>query len=161
MRSFQFLLISALLLVTSPAADAQITLLSAGQTGGGGSTFSGSRSITVAAGGVDAGVVRLAMNVSAEDPSPDVIPRAWDLAQNYPNPFSGRTTIAVDVPRSAHVNLVVFDMTGRAIRSLADGVFEAGQHRFTFNASGLSAGIYLYRIRAGDHSDTRRMVVLR
>lgn len=68
------------------------------------------------------------------------------LAQNAPNPFGEYTYIQVDLPLAARVDLQVYDVNGRLIRVLAAGNLSAGQHRFRFDANGLSGGVYFYRI---------------
>jgi len=85
----------------------------------------------------------------------------FKLYQNYPNPFNPTTIIAFHLPSEQHVSLRVFDMLGREVRVLADGVLSAGGHRFQFNGSGLSSGVYIYRVVAGNHVESRKMQLLK
>ncbi|HXV13511.1 MAG TPA: FlgD immunoglobulin-like domain containing protein, partial [Candidatus Krumholzibacteria bacterium] len=89
------------------------------------------------------------------------------LHQNVPNPFNPNTTIAYDVPAGgAHVSIEIYDVTGRAVRTLVDGPRPAGTHRVDWdgrNASGtpVASGVYLYRMTSGTFVETRRMVLLK
>jgi len=98
------------------------------------------------------------VNVGAEPPGGLA---TYGLAQNYPNPFSGRAEIGYTLPESAAVTLAVFDLMGRQVAVLVDGVMSAGEHRVALDAKGLANGMYVYRLRAGTFEATRRMVLLR
>ncbi len=88
-------------------------------------------------------------------------PQNFSLQANYPNPFNPSTRIGYTLARQAAVRLSVFDMSGREVAVLADGVQTRGSHVVTFKAGRLPSGIYFYRLRAGDHMETRRMILLR
>lgn len=98
--------------------------------------------------------------VAVDDGSPDV-PSSMRLDQNYPNPFNPRTIIGYRVAESGHVTLKVYDLSGREVATLVDGVRQPGSYSASFDASGLASGIYLYRITAGGTTDSRRMVLLK
>ncbi|MCX6639141.1 MAG: C25 family cysteine peptidase [bacterium] len=89
------------------------------------------------------------------------IPEAYSLGQNYPNPFNPLTSISFSLPQAAHVNLTVFDIMGREVATLVNGMREAGTHEVTFDASHLASGIYLYKLEAGDYSATNKMVLMK
>lgn len=89
------------------------------------------------------------------------IPAGFALDSNYPNPFAGATTISYTLHRPGPVRLQVFDANGRLVRTLVDAVRPAGSNQATFDAGGLSAGTYLYRLETQSGSRTRSMVVLR
>ena len=95
------------------------------------------------------------MEVAAEVPDQSV------LQGNYPNPFNPETTIRFELPEAVHVRLVVYDVMGREVARLVDGAMPAGQHRARWDASGLPSGVYLYRLTAGDFSQTKRMTLLK
>ncbi|WP_224999374.1 choice-of-anchor D domain-containing protein [Cesiribacter sp. SM1] len=78
---------------------------------------------------------------------------------NYPNPFRGETTISYQLEEAAQVKLQVLTILGIPVTTLAEGVQHAGRHQFTFDASQLPAGIYLYRLQVADKVTTKRMVV--
>ncbi|HEX9660181.1 MAG TPA: T9SS type A sorting domain-containing protein, partial [Rhodothermales bacterium] len=83
------------------------------------------------------------------------------IHQNYPNPFSGVTTIAFDLPRPERTTIQVLDLLGREVSRVVDQVFDAGSYNVNFDARGLSSGVYLYRLVAGKTVETRQMMVLK
>lgn len=103
-------------------------------------------------------VVTQALPTAADDVEQ---PTAFRLHQNYPNPFNPVTTIAVDLPQPGPVALDVFDVLGQPVATLAEGSYPAGTHRFSWNAAEHANGVYLYRLRAGAYTETRRMVLLK
>ncbi len=88
-------------------------------------------------------------------------PQKFGLAQNYPNPFNPTTHLRFAVANSGVVSLKVFDMMGREVATLVNEVKSAGEYDMQFDASGLSSGVYYYRIQAGDFVETKRMTLLR
>ena len=91
------------------------------------------------------------------DASPSVI----SLSQNYPNPFNPSTTITYKLPQSSVVRLSVFDMLGREVSTLVDERREAGVHEVRFDASGLSSGVYFYRLKAASYVETKTLLLVR
>ncbi len=91
----------------------------------------------------------------------EALPADFRLAQNYPNPFNPTTTIAYALPAARHVRLRVFDMLGREVAILTDAFRAPGAHEVVFDAEGLPGGIYLYRLEAGDFSQTRTLTLLK
>ncbi len=93
------------------------------------------------------------------------VPEAFALQQNYPNPFAALTTIRYALPEPAAVRLEVFDALGRRVAVLVDAEREAGHHEVVWDAArdatGLASGTYFYRLRAGDFTDVKRLVVVR
>lgn len=88
-------------------------------------------------------------------------PVTYALGQNYPNPFNPSTVIEYSVPSAGDVNLAVFDLLGREVRTLVSGPVTAGVHRVRFDARDLASGVYLYRLRAGDFVQTRKLTLVR
>ena len=91
--------------------------------------------------------------------------RAVALRQNTPKPVRDGTSIGFDLPREATVRLRVFDMAGRTVRVLADGMWPLGRHEIAWNGrdgrgNPLPPGIYLYRFESGSFSATKRLVML-
>ncbi|MDW8466818.1 MAG: T9SS type A sorting domain-containing protein [Chloroherpetonaceae bacterium] len=93
------------------------------------------------------------------------VSREFRLEQNYPNPFNPGTVIAFEVPEPAEVRLAVYDLLGREVARLVEGRREAGRYEVRFVASGLSGGIYIYRLEAvsgrGQYVESRKMVLMK
>jgi hypothetical protein len=102
---------------------------------------------------------------AADNPVPtddQPAPTEFALRGNAPNPVRQATTIRYALPRSGRVTLTVYDVLGRRVATLlGDEKQAAGRKRVRFDASGLAAGVYLYRLTAGSYAETRRMVVVR
>ncbi len=77
------------------------------------------------------------------------VPTTTSLGQNYPNPFNPATTIPYRIAVASHVSLKVFDMLGREVGTLVDGLQTAGEYRAIWNPAGLSSGVYFCRLQAG------------
>jgi len=89
------------------------------------------------------------------------VARAFELAQNYPNPFNPTTTIRYQIPTAETVSLKVYDVLGKEVATLVSGRQEAGNYAVPFNASGLSSGMYFYRLQAGSFVETRKMMLVK
>ncbi len=98
------------------------------------------------------------------------IPRVFHLDQNYPNPFNPSTTIAFEIPgergEEQPVNLTIYDIRGRLIRTLIDSELEPGAHKVHWDGrddrgGSVSSGVYLYQLKAGSEMFTRKMTVLK
>lgn len=88
-------------------------------------------------------------------------PSSYKLYQNYPNPFNPNTTIVFNLPVRAEIRLNVYDILGRHIEQLVDGIVEPGFHRMKFDGSGLPSGIYVYKFEYGDHVRYKKMVLMK
>ena len=94
------------------------------------------------------------------------IPVSFALNQNYPNPFNPGTDIEFALPARSNVNLAVYDLLGRHVKTLVSGELEAGYHVVSWNGedgagNAVSSGIYFYKIEANDFSMTRKMIMLK
>ncbi|MFA5834090.1 MAG: T9SS type A sorting domain-containing protein [Bacteroidota bacterium] len=85
----------------------------------------------------------------------------YELNQNYPNPFNPSTTIKYSIENSGMVSLKVFNLLGQQVATLVNQELEAGHHTAIFNATGLSSGVYFYKIEAGTFSSLKKMVILK
>jgi len=89
------------------------------------------------------------------------LPQKFALFQNYPNPFNPVTTIDFQLPQKSHVTLAIFNIAGRRVAVLVDGVKQAGVYSVQWNASLVSSGVYFCRIQAEGFRATRKLVLLR
>ena len=87
--------------------------------------------------------------------------KEFALEQNYPNPFNPGTTINYQLSTQSHVTLKVFDVLGREVATLINGVQESGYKSVDFNANNLSSGIYFYRLSAGSFTETKKLLLLK
>ena len=96
----------------------------------------------------------------------EIIPEAFALHQNYPNPFNPITSLRYDLPQDGLVNVTVYDMMGRIVKTLVNSSQTAGYKSIQWNATNdrnepVSAGLYLYTIQAGKFRQTKKMVLLK
>ncbi len=91
----------------------------------------------------------------------DALPGEVRLSQNYPNPFNPSTTIRYGLPERSIATLIVFNTLGQQVALLQNGEQNAGYHEVRFDGSGLSSGVYFYRLRTGDFVETKRFLLLR
>ena len=89
------------------------------------------------------------------------LPDRVRLEQSYPNPFNPTTTIRFALPQTADVELVVYDVLGRRVATLAQGLRAAGEHELTLVASSWASGIYVYTLRTGSVTLTRNMLLVK
>ena len=105
--------------------------------------------------------VVLGINDHAND-----IPIQYSLNQNYPNPFNPITRIDFTIAKDSFVNITVFDISGNEIKGLINSNYRSGSKTIHWNATNeqgepVSAGVYLYRIQAGNFVDTKKMIFLK
>ena len=93
-------------------------------------------------------------------------PLEFTLYPNYPNPFNPVTTLRYDLPENGLVNIIIYDMLGRQVKTLINHTQDAGYRSVIWDATNdfgkpVSAGIYLYQIQAGEYISTKKMVLLK
>jgi len=96
----------------------------------------------------------------------DEMPVKMHLAQNHPNPFNPQTSIKYNITREGHVELAVYDLTGRLVKTLVSGTSAVGEFTATWDGTNLSgarvpSGTYLYRLSAGVDTQTRKMSLVK
>lgn len=89
------------------------------------------------------------------------LPTMFALHGNYPNPFNPSTTIRYELPQATNVRLEVFDVLGRRVATVVDTHQPAGVHEALFAAGDLGSGIYLCRMKTGNFTATRRMMLVK
>jgi hypothetical protein len=96
----------------------------------------------------------------------ELLPEKFALHQNYPNPFNPVTTLRYDIPENGLVNITIYDMLGRQVKTLINQTQDAGYRSVIWNATNdhgkpVSAGVYLYKIQAGKFVQTKKMVLMK
>jgi len=94
------------------------------------------------------------------------LPYAFALSQNHPNPFNPVTTIEYHLPRRSNVRIDIYNLIGQKVRTLVDGEESAGSYSITWDGTSssgeaISTGVYFYRFQAGDHVETKKMLLLK
>ncbi len=89
------------------------------------------------------------------------MPFVFRLEQNYPNPFNPVTTISFDVPTMGSVSLKVFDVLGREVVTLVDGIKSPGRYDAVWDASDAASGMYVYKLETGGRVEMKRMLLLK
>jgi hypothetical protein len=93
--------------------------------------------------------------------SPTAVPYRFELAQNYPNPFNPSTKIEYTLKNTGNVRLSVYDLLGREVAVLVNGVRTAGSHEVTFSRPDLGSGVYFYKLQSGDQVIAKKMVLMK
>jgi photosystem II stability/assembly factor-like uncharacterized protein len=95
-------------------------------------------------------------------PAPEILKNhSVKLHQNYPNPFNNATSIVYSIPRDCLVRVKVFDVLGNEVSLLVNEFKKAGEYRVNFNAGNLSSGVYLYKLFAGEYSDSKKFILIK
>lgn len=105
--------------------------------------------------------LKYSTTITGVEGGPTGLPKGFELEQNYPNPFNPATTIGYSVPARSLVNISVYDVLGRKVRTLVDGVERSGSYSVTFNASSLPSGVYLCRMSAGTFAQTIKVMLVK
>lgn len=104
--------------------------------------------------------------IGAISASNAVLPTAYGLSQNSPNPFNPTTIIAYALPQAGEVKISVFNILGQNVKDLVNGYMQAGNHQVVWDGkdhsgAAVASGVYFYKISAKDFSDTKKMVLLK
>ena len=89
------------------------------------------------------------------------LPKEFALGKNYPNPFNPLTQIIYSLPQDEYVEINVYELSGKHVSTLIDGFRQAGSYSLQFNATGLASGIYIYTMKAGDFTQSAKMLLLK
>ena len=92
---------------------------------------------------------------------PSAAPSTFGLMQNYPNPFNPSTTIEYTLGKNTKTEIVVYDLLGNKIATLMDGYQNMGTHKVAWDASGVSAGVYIYQIKTEDFIQSKKMILVK
>ncbi len=115
------------------------------------------------AGGFDMEIYTAVIDITVGvNPIVSTIPSNYELKQNYPNPFNPATTIIFNLPKTANIELKIYDIEGREIQKITNGNYSAGEHRITWDASNFTSGVYFYKLTASDgFTETKKMMLVK
>ncbi len=121
--------------------------------------------VMIAAGVIPLSTPNIMYKPEEQEPN-DPVPSTFTLSQNYPNPFNPTTTIGYTVPVPVRVTIEIFNLLGKKVRTLVDETKSAGIYRAEWNGNDdakqpVSTGIYLYRFKAGDVIQTKKMLLIK
>ena len=91
----------------------------------------------------------------------ELIPKDFQLSQNYPDPFSEKTTIKYCLPEKVRVLINLIDSEKRKVKTIVDEIEEAGTYKVELNGRDLTEGYYYYKMQAGSFVQARKMVLLK
>ena len=91
----------------------------------------------------------------------DIAPSSYSLHQNYPNPFNPSTKIKFEINKSGDIVLNVYDVTGKIVSEIVNEYLTAGTYEVTFDGNNLPSGVYFYQLRAGEFTDTKKLILLK
>jgi hypothetical protein len=108
----------------------------------------------------------ISSTVGVEEVENSRVPMSYALEQNYPNPFNPSTTIRFDLPEAGNVVLTVYNVAGQEVARLADESLGAGSYIVEWdgrdmNGQLVSSGVYLYKLKSGGYTDTKRMMLMK
>lgn len=89
------------------------------------------------------------------------LPKNYSLEQNYPNPFNPSTVIEFSLPQKAAVKLTVYNILGKKVAELANGIYEAGKYSIKFEPQGFSSGIYFYQLKTNNFYNVKKMQLIK
>ena len=94
------------------------------------------------------------------------VPNRFELANNYPNPFNPSTTIPYSIAENVHTEIQIYDLRGAIIRTLVNKTLQPGQYKIIWdgkndNSTLMASGLYLVKMKAGDFTGQRKMLLIR
>lgn len=117
----------------------------------------------------DAGLfIRLTASpsTSVDEPNDDILPTTFDLSQNYPNPFNPETNIRFSIGKAGHIEVAVFDLQGKLVKTLIDEEMSVGQHAVSWDGTDalgqkVASGRYIYRLNADSQVKSKMMILVK
>ena len=89
------------------------------------------------------------------------IPLEYSLEQNYPNPFNPSTKISYSIPEDGFVKLAVYNLLGEEVATIVSAFQKADRYEVSFYASGLSSGVYVYKIESSNYTSSKKLVLMK
>ncbi|MDD3559547.1 MAG: T9SS type A sorting domain-containing protein, partial [Melioribacteraceae bacterium] len=91
----------------------------------------------------------------------DYVPKEYLLSQNYPNPFNPSTTIEFGLPKASNVEIVIYNLTGEKVKEVVNDNLREGMYKINVDLSNYPSGLYLYRMKTNNFSDTKKMLLIK
>ena len=115
---------------------------------------------------VEAAIAWINATTAADDEPKKSLPESFALLQNYPNPFNLSTTVSFDLPLRSRVVITVYNVVGQVVTTLLDEIRQAGHYDIKWDGKDqhgetIASGVYLYEMRAGEYTGTRKMLLLK
>ena len=107
------------------------------------------------------GIMGLKDFVTDVEPNSEVLPTAYSLDQNFPNPFNPSTKLSYSIPAEGFVTLDVYNSIGQKVASLVNESKTAGTYEVNFSGANLSSGIYFYKLTSGNFTETKKMILMK
>jgi hypothetical protein len=117
--------------------------------------------ISFPTGGYNLNQMTFSITSTSIDEDKGSIQQKYELEQNYPNPFNPSTEIQFHLPENSMVELTILNLQGEIVEKIVNQYMIAGSYSVKYEASGLSSGIYFYRLKTENFSDTRKMILYR
>jgi hypothetical protein len=89
------------------------------------------------------------------------VPTTYSVSQNYPNPFNPTTTIEYTLPQQSYVNMIIYDIMGREVATMVDGLKNAGRYSVVWNAARYASGVYFCKIMMGDYRSIKKLLLMK
>ena len=89
------------------------------------------------------------------------VPSSYSLKQNYPNPFNSSSNLKFEIANFGDVKLVVYDILGKTVQTLVNERLQPGTYEVRFDGSMLNSGVYFYRLKSGNYTETKRMLMIK
>jgi hypothetical protein len=106
-------------------------------------------------------LIEWGVTVGIEEFDNSIMPEGYSLDQNYPNPFNPTTTIEISIPKSEYVTLKIYNLLGQELATLVSEKLKAGNYKFSWDARELASGVYMYKMKTGEFTGIRKMILLR
>jgi hypothetical protein len=106
-------------------------------------------------------IAYIVMDISDVPGDVTTIADGYALSQNYPNPFNPSTAIRYSLSGTGPVTLKIYDLLGREVTTLVNGIEQPGTHSVEWDASSVSGGVYFYRMQAGDFTSAKKLLLLK
>ncbi len=106
------------------------------------------------------------ISMTADGEETEINPAVDQLSQNYPNPFNPETNISFSLSETGQVSLEIYNIKGQKVKTLADGIYEKGEHMVNWDGNDdsgkpVSSGIYFYKLKDGRYTSTKKMILMK